>query len=762
MLGLTVPLLFLAAANGDFAARLEGAVVGLGERFSLAPVRTATVTVVALDDLEPARLPELMPLLESAAAVGWVPPFPYPQAPVDSGAVKLVQGVAPQQRSARPRADLPSSLANWPGAVPSTFSRIPGVLTGSPPPLVRAEAGPLPLSAGELALLDFRTGPLEHYRAPLLMRYGNRLVPSLALRLASLASGDPLGPDALLTPGIRVGYLELSTDWAYRVYPRLGGEPPPVVPAADLLAGTFDPAGQVVLLGLLDPQAAEPVLFVSDRALPPVLAEAHLTAALLDQNLFTIPGWGAWAQWGALAVVALMLALVLPRLAIGTGTVLVVLLVFVALTVEFGLLSLNNTLVPLVLPVVALIAGSLLVFAKRLVDGRFDRLGAELAASNRLLAQSYQAQGQLDAALERYLRCPPDDELKDRLYNLALDFERRRQFTKAAGVFEKLLQYDPKFSDAEERLRRNRAVETRSMLGKSHNSALPETIILDNTGIARPTLGRYELERELGRGAMGLVYLGRDPKIGRTVAIKTMALSQEFDPADLQTVRERFFREAETAGRLDHPNIVTVYDVGEEHDLAYMAMDYLKGQSLAAWCRTEELLPFDEVMEIAAQVADALDYAHRHNVVHRDIKPANIVYDRDLRTLKVTDFGVACLTDMSKTRTGTVLGSPSYMSPEQVAGRQVDGRADLFSLGVTVFQLLTGDLPFKGDSLASLMYQITSAKHADIRTVRPDLPSCITRIMNKALQKEAERRYQSGANMAVALRRCKGNGEAEA
>jgi serine/threonine-protein kinase len=263
------------------------------------------------------------------------------------------------------------------------------------------------------------------------------------------------------------------------------------------------------------------------------------------------------------------------------------------------------------------------------------------------------------------------------------------------------------------------------------------------------------VERELGHGAMGVVYLAVDPTIGRKVAVKTLPLLQEYEGAEQAAIAERFFREAEAVGRLDHPNIVTVYDAGKEHDLAYIAMDYVPGASLDAYTGKPDLLPVWEVLEVAAQVADALDYAHKRNIVHRDIKPGNIMYDRDSGVAKITDFGVARLLDTSRTRTGTILGSPSYMSPEQVSGKKTDGRSDLFSLGVTLYQLLSGSLPFKGDSVATLMYQIANQKTPPVRKLRSDLPVSISRLINKTLQKNAASRFDSGAAMANAIRKCR-------
>src|SRR5574343_753054 len=253
---------------------------------------------------------------------------------------------------------------------------------------------------------------------------------------------------------------------------------------------------------------------------------------------------------------------------------------------------------------------------------------------------------------------------------------------------------------------------------------------------------------------MGVVYQGRDPKINRIVAIKTMALSQEFEDDELVEVKARVFREAETAGRLNHPNIVTMYDAGDEHDLAYIAMEFLKGRDLVPQSKPGQLLPLPKVLSIIARVADALDYAHAQNVVHRDIKPANLMYEAESDQLKVTDFGIARITDSSRTKTGMVLGTPSYMSPEQLAGKKIDGRSDLFSLGVTLYQLSTGHLPFTGDSMATLMYKIANEAHAGVQTVNPALPDCLAAIIDRMLEKDPEKRYQHGTEVAAVLRAC--------
>jgi eukaryotic-like serine/threonine-protein kinase len=268
----------------------------------------------------------------------------------------------------------------------------------------------------------------------------------------------------------------------------------------------------------------------------------------------------------------------------------------------------------------------------------------------------------------------------------------------------------------------------------------------------RATLGRYRLERQLGRGSMGAVYLGYDPQIGRAVALKTMALSREFEGQELADVRARFFREAEMAGRLHHPDIVAIFDAGEEDGLAYIAMEYVNGHDLLRHTRPGRLLPVPMVLELLARVALALAYAHTQGVVHRDIKPANVMIDLESGAIKVTDFGVASVTNSCRTRTGLVLGTPSFMSPEQMAGRRVDGRTDLYSLGVMMFQLLTGALPHASDSMADLMFKIANEPAPDVRTLRPELPEELANVVALALEKRSEVRYADGGQMASDLR----------
>jgi serine/threonine protein kinase len=288
------------------------------------------------------------------------------------------------------------------------------------------------------------------------------------------------------------------------------------------------------------------------------------------------------------------------------------------------------------------------------------------------------------------------------------------------------------------------------------------TLVLDATGgrgrqpanrATVPTrLGRYELLHEIGKGAMGVVYRARDPRINREVALKAIPLTDEFEPDELEQARVRFFREAEMAGRLSHPHIVTIFDAGEDHGTAYIAMELLRGRHLVEYTSQTRLLPPAIAIEIVARLADALHYAHQNQVVHRDIKPANIMFDAPSGELKITDFGIARLTDSGRTRTGVVLGTPSFMSPEQLQGRTLTGSSDLFSLAASLFQMLTGQLPFRGDSMPALMMKIVQEEHPRIRAMNPALPAGLDEFFDRALAKEPANRYDSGAAFTLALR----------
>ena len=259
-------------------------------------------------------------------------------------------------------------------------------------------------------------------------------------------------------------------------------------------------------------------------------------------------------------------------------------------------------------------------------------------------------------------------------------------------------------------------------------------------------LGRYEILGELGKGAMGVVYRANDPMLSRTVAIKTVNMSVEAD--ERAEYEARFFQEAKAAGGLNHPNIVTIYDIGNNDNVAYMAMELLEGDELRALMVPGSPFAPARAMEIAAQVADGLSYAHQRGIVHRDIKPANIMV-LIIGSAKITDCGIARLRQAEvRTQTGIVMGSPRYMSPEQVAGKRADPRSDIFSLGVILYEMATGKPPFTGEDVTSVMYQIMNVMPPPPSTVNPASPELLDFIVAKALAKTPEQRYQDAAELA--------------
>jgi serine/threonine-protein kinase len=262
----------------------------------------------------------------------------------------------------------------------------------------------------------------------------------------------------------------------------------------------------------------------------------------------------------------------------------------------------------------------------------------------------------------------------------------------------------------------------------------------------------FKVEQELGRGATATVYKALDEQNGGMVALKMLTLADDWPDDLLDEAKLRLLREAEAAGSLAHPDIVEIKESGEHEGVVYLAMEYVQGVNLGMHATEGRLLPPRLAAEMCARVADALYFAHQRGIIHRDIKPANIVFDQKNRRVRVMDFGVARLVDSRATRTGVILGSPSYMAPEQLDARPVTAQSDLFSLGVTLFQLLTGMLPFRSDSIPGLMQKISSEPHPPLSVVRPDLPASLAAVIDRALEKDPDMRYRSGAEMAQALR----------
>ncbi|EFK95358.1 protein kinase [sediment metagenome] len=389
------------------------------------------------------------------------------------------------------------------------------------------------------------------------------------------------------------------------------------------------------------------------------------------------------------------------------------------------------------------------VFLFFTIKDYFLKGSKEFIDTNRMLGLAFQQNGSLEQAFEKFRHLPINTDTKNLLLDLGLLYEKKLNFNKALEVYE-YIRKKGEFKDVADRIKKLKPPSgTFDNYGDTKHGKTDD--YPDTETSERSNVGRYKILGELGKGSMGIVYKAQDPKINRLVAIKTIRFSDEFDDDIITEIKERFFREAEIAGKLSHPSIVTIHDVGDDQDLTYMAMEYLEGEDLDKFIKKDNLLPFKKVLEVVNKIAEALDFAHKAEVIHRDIKPANVMLLKNGQ-IKVTDFGIAKAISSSRTKTGVILGTPNYMSPEQIMGQKIDARSDIFSLGVLFYQLITGELPFHGENLSGLLYQITQVKHPSPRKYNPRIPRICEQIIDKALSKNPEKRFRTAEDMAKVIK----------
>lgn len=597
---------------------------------------------------------------------------------------------------------------------------------------------------------------------PLVTAYHDQFYPSVATVLLTHHFG--VDQEAIQLHGsrsINVAGVRIPTNSNTTIYPRFYAEGLQRYALHDVLKANFDTSvfnNSIVLLGMDHPRYSQYYATPVGK-LAAIDIHAHYISSLLQHDFLHVPYGATIIQLIVTALIFVYLISIIPRFSLGTGIASSVLLLVLISESYFVLLS-QNIHLSLLLPLLLLLFGHIAILIKQgfIVYNDVFLSHPDEVESNRLLGLAFQGQGQLDMAFDTFKLCPPEHNILGLLYNLALDYELKNRHRRASNVYHYIQKYDDKFRDVTQRLIQLRYKQkTKSM---TTNSLLAGQWRLDTLG-DKPQIGRYQIEKQLSKGAMGVVYLGNDTKLNRYVAIKTLTLSQEFEAEELQEATIRFFREASAAGRLKHKNIISIYDAGEESDLAYIAMEFFKGGDLTPYTKPDTLLPIDTVLKIIVCITKALDYAHQCGVIHRDIKPANIMYNPATELVKITDFGIAHITDSSKTKTGVILGTPSYMSPEQLAGRPVDGRTDIFSLGIMLYQLLTGELPFHAESLATLMFCIANEKHPDITEIRADISPKLKRVIDKALHKNAALRYQTCTDFVYALSECYDVGDAK-
>ena len=568
-----------------------------------------------------------------------------------------------------------------------------------------------------LAELTTHTGFMEYVpdddgvlrRAELWQLTGAVMSPSLALAVA--LDNESLPPSARMSASDDTVYLS-----NYEELPR--------APVDEILFGDFASTQLNDATIFVD---HEPALVGASAVLPSgqFVTRSELVAALIadieaDRSI-VVPAWVNALQWLVPALLAILAVLYLPERDRRNIAVISIAAVALLLLIEMLLLyvlrvHLDLGRAALIFVGVALLSLWLVGNPKKVTKDAFKRGSDFLSA------------GRLEPAFAEFRRCRPSDTLATVMYKLSIAFEEQAKPERAEAVLEWM----------------KRTQGTREMKKKKSSGV---------AGVPK-RLGRYVIERRIGRGAMGAVYLAKDPRINRAVAVKAIPIEKEFEDEELKEARVRFFREAESAGRLTHPNIITVFDAGEDKGLAYIAMEYVPGIPLKDFTDSKRLLAPKRSLELAASTAEALDYAHNQGVIHRDIKPANLLYNPKEGSLKISDFGVARMTDNNRTKTGIVLGTPMYMSPEQLGAEKLTGHSDLFSLGVTLYELLIGEVPFKASNIAALMAKITTEDPDPIAGKRAGLAPSIDAVLAKSLAKRPEDRFSCGAEMAIALRNC--------
>jgi serine/threonine-protein kinase len=775
-------LAVLFLLGGSHLVPLETGYYDLLQRFTATPARGRTVVVSTPGDpWTDARLPGLLDALGAAGTLAIVvahpPPPPGDGRPgldalleqerraggTDTASLRRLEGQVTDR----------SAVLQIQAATARSMSRTGNVLIG---------LTTTPAVAGEIPAGDACRGAVDrgHAVAPferLTAAAARSLRPTAAeICAAALAAGhleihaDGDGVARQLTPWLAAGgsaipALALEAA-AYAGAPgqRPSGDPvllryragsfdTAAVPEAsvdDVLAGTAGVAlrGEVVVVGAT--AGAPYALWRTSLGLP--AGPAHIVATAIDNlqsgDVIRRPRQSRWVELGLALLLGIALALGGPRLPMVTATVAATLAAALLLTAEAAIFVAGYWLQ----------LGSLAVFcltgtavAQGLRHLPLPGTGTSLRAAAAAAAPALGGGAELDLAFSVLRQQPTNGETKAQLYELAMEHGRRRDYARAERVFRHLAARDPGYRDVAAKLERLSGARLAQARGTARPPATGPGPAPADPG---RSLGRYQLERVIGRGAMATVYLGRDPTINRLVAIKTMPLAEEFAADDLATARNHFLREAESAGRLNHPDIIAIHDAGEDDQVAWLAMEYFEGKPLSHYAQLGRLLPPATVVRLMARAAEALHYAHSQNVVHRDVKPANLLYDDVADTLKLVDFGIARLTDSSRTRTGIILGTPSYMSPEQLSASRVSGQSDLFSLGVTMYHLLAGAPPFQADTVPKLMERIAQQQHRPLRDLRDDIPPCVDEILDRALAKNPADRFPDGRAMARALRAC--------
>jgi serine/threonine-protein kinase len=582
------------------------------------------------------------------------------------------------------------------------------------PPII---AGSIALPTKELAAaaygLGFGGASFDfdrHVRnEPLILSYAGGYLPSASF-IAAMHYLNYSRDNATVDAGeaIYLGPRKLPTDYAGRMPINFNG-PPGVfkyISASDIISGatgTKDLTGKIAIIAFTGTGSSDLYTTPVSKSMPGVEITANTVENIIHNHFLREFGAATLINIILLLGIGVFAAIILPRISLVYRISALGILLFVMVNLSFVLFTTLDIMTKVSYPIIMIV---FFIIASPTLKGKKD------------IAE--------------------EDEDEN------IDYEKLLGSTPAGGIATGTPNSNRSFNQT------SPTMPVGAKTGSSTIIPLPNTF--SGSKIESGNFGRYRIIEPIGRGAMGMVYRGLDPAIDRPVALKTIRLDNIVKASEAHELRERLTREAKAAGKLSHPNIVTIYDVGEQDSLQYIAMEYLDGQTLEGLLQAGHRWDYKTICKIMIQVCEALDFAHEHGIVHRDIKPANIMVINEDR-VKVMDFGIARFDSSNMTQSGVALGTPNYISPEQLKGKPVDRRSDIFSLGVVFYELLTGEKPFKGDTISALIYSILHTAPPPPSEINLEVPRIFDKIIAKALVKDPDMRFQTSREMADILRK---------
>jgi eukaryotic-like serine/threonine-protein kinase len=597
-------------------------------------------------------------------------------------------------------------------------------------------------------------------KSRLVVDYAGVQLPSLALAVVAKSQNIPVSKVVYRQNRLDIGHLDVGIDEDLYFYPHFyeGESGAPAFRAVsffDLLNGRVNPEifyNKIVLVGAtavsISPGIATPVA----TSTSPVVLLAQQVTTLLNQAPYRIPSWAGIVKISLYIAIGGFLLLLLPMLPRRFGITTVSLAGLLLIIVYYQLLV-YSIWVPVMGPVLLLVIGSSVNFAKGDMSGliQISRFGQERDESQRMLGLAFQGQGQLDLAFAKFVNCKLDDVVMEMLYDLATDYERNRRFGQSIEVLQYISAAQPEYRDIPARLEENQIAINQRMEMEEQTSSDQQSVIF---------IDQYSLGEELGRGALGTVFLGRDSRENRLVAVKLIPMVEIFEASMMEDALQHFVEILKTVKSLEHPNIVKVLNGGDSYGRAYMVMEHITGRSLSFYMQKEHLLPLPLVIQIVVKIAMALDFAQQKGAIHGNLKPSNILFDTESSEIKVVDFALYSLINLGGSRMISLRPHAQevsyYLSPECAKGDTPDCQSDIFSLGVIFYQLLTGEAPFAlNDQLYfDLDQDLIYDPPKPISFHNSSTPDCLEEIMGEMLNLDPKKRFGRGALLAKALVNC--------